>query len=412
MTITPNLDTAEIAHIQQRTVCTLSAGQVLGGIGTGATISLGPLLLVTITGSENWSGLAATTGTLGAAILAIPLARLAQAHGRRVSLTFGAFLAALGGLLVILAAGSMSLPLILAGFALMGAAQTINLQARFAAADLATDATRGRDLSLVVWSTTIGVIVGPNLFEPGEELGAWLGLPEMSGGFAISVTAQLVGILLFLALLRPDPLLTAASLAHSDNEPMTGRRTGVLSILRQSPRARRAVVTIALSHAVMVSLMSMTSVHMTSHGSALTVVGLTISLHMAGMYALAPVFGWMTDRWGARTVILAGQAMSTLALVAGLVAPRSEGGIMTALILLGLGWSASTVAASTLMTASVAPKERPSIQGASDTLMNVAGAAGSATAGPILALMGFQGLAALLLLPVAIVIVIQMRDRA
>ncbi|MGI5122170.1 MFS transporter [Marinactinospora thermotolerans] len=409
MTATTTPDTVRIARLQRRIVWALSAGQVLGGIGTGATISLGPLLIVVTAGSEGLSGLAATTGTLGAAVLAIPLARLAQSRGRRVSLTTGAILAALGGLLVIASAGLMSLPLLLVGLTLMGAAQALNLQARFAAADLAADRTRGRDLSLVVWSTTIGVVLGPNLFEPGEALGAWLGLPEMSGGFAISMAAQLVGIVLFLVFLRPDPLLTAAALATRGDDPVAPRPTGALRTLRHNRLALRAVVTIALSHAVMVSLMSMTSVHMTGHGSAMAIVGLTISLHMAGMYALAPVFGWLTDRWGARAVILGGQGLSALALVAGVLGSDSEAGVMSALILLGLGWSASTVAGSTLVTESVAPAERPRVQGASDTLMNLAGAIGSAAAGPVLAVIAFHGLAAVLLVPVAIVVVMQLR---
>ncbi|MEV6819199.1 MFS transporter [Nocardiopsis dassonvillei] len=409
MTAIATPDTVRIARLQRRVVWALSAGQVLGGVGMGATVSLGPLLIVAVAGSEGLSGLAATTGTLGAAALAIPLARLAQSRGRRVSLTTGAILAALGGLLVIASAGTMSLPLLLVGLTLMGAAQALNLQARFAAADLAADRTRGRDLSLVVWSTTIGVVLGPNLFEPGEALGAWLGLPEMSGGFVISVAAQLVGIVLFLVFLRPDPLLTAAALAGRSDDPVASRPSGVLRTLRHNRLALRAVVTIALSHAVMVSLMSMTSVHMTGHGSAMAIVGLTISLHMAGMYALAPVFGWLTDRWGARAVILGGQGLSALALVAGVVGSDSEAGVMGALILLGLGWSASTVAGSTLVTESVAPAERPRVQGASDTLMNLAGAIGSAAAGPVLAAVAFHGLAAVLLIPVVIVVVMQFR---
>ncbi|MFE3456632.1 MFS transporter [Nocardiopsis aegyptia] len=409
MTTTTTLDAARVARLQRRVVRALSAGQVLGGVGAGATISLGPLLIVAITGSEGLSGLAATTGTLGAAMLAIPLARLAQSRGRRVSLTTGAILAALGGLFVIASAGTMSLPLLLVGLSLMGAAQALNLQARFAAADLAADRTRGRDLSLVVWSTTIGVVLGPNLFGPGEVLGTWFGLPEMSGGFAISVAAQVVGIVLFLVFLRPDPLLTAAAIAARGDDAVAPRPSGALRVLRRNRVALRAVVTIALSHAVMISLMSMTPVHMTGHGSALAIVGLTVSLHMAGMYALAPVFGWLTDRWGARAVILGGQVLSALALVAGVLGSLSEAGVIGALILLGLGWSASTVAGSTLVTASVAPAERPRVQGASDTLMNLAGAIGGASAGPVLAAVGFQGLAAVLLVPVAIVVVMHLR---
>lgn len=70
--------------------------------------------------------------------------------------------------LVVGAVAIGSFPLLLAGFALIGAGQAANLQSRFAATDLATDATRGRDLSIVVWTTTVGAVLGPNLVGPGR----------------------------------------------------------------------------------------------------------------------------------------------------------------------------------------------------------------------------------------------------
>lgn len=406
---TPAPGAVPLAGLQRRVVLALSAGQILGGIGTGATLSLGSLLIVQVSGTEAWSGFAATAGTLGAALFAIPLARLALARGRRYSLTAGAIVAVLGGLVVIGAAAVSSLPAVLAGLLLMGAAAALNLQARFAATDLATDTTRGRDLSLVVWSTTFGVVLGPNLFDPGELLGTWLGLPALTGGFAISVAAQILGILVYLTALRPDPLLTA--LAATTNAPADALhpRRGGMRLLRTNPGARRAVVTIALSHAVMVSVMSMTPVHMTSHGSAFTFVGLTISLHLAGMYALAPVFGWLTDRWSERIVMLLGQVLLAAALIAGLLAAHNMTGVTVSLILLGLGWSAATVAGSTQVTRSVAPQNRPQLQGTSDTVMNLAGALGGAIAGPILGIIAFQGLSAIMLAPVLITVILQLR---
>ena len=256
----------------------------------------------------------------------------------------------------------------------------------------------------MVWSTTIGAVLGPNLFEPGELLGRALGLPALTGGFVIALVAQAFGALVYLTALRPDPLL----LAVADGEA-AGRGkpspAGGLAVLRASSPARRAVLTVALSHAVMVALMSMTPVHLTLHGASLSVVGLTISLHVAGMYALAPVFGWLADRAGRRPTVLLGQALFVASLVLSWFGSTSPVLVTVSLVLLGLGWSASTVAGSTLVAEAVPPAERPKLQGVSDLFMNLAGATGGALAGPVLALIGFDGLSAALLVLVAVVVV-------
>ncbi|MEX5271749.1 MFS transporter [Kocuria sp. CPCC 205290] len=395
--------TAHRRALQRRVVRVLALGQVLGGVGVGATLALGALLVTEVSGSPAWSGMAATMNTLGAALLAVPLARLARARGRRISLSTGAVTAMAGASVTIGAAVLSSFPLLLVGLALLGAGSALNLQSRFAATDLAPDETRARDLSLVVWSTTIGAVLGPNLFVPGEVLGRALGLPELTGGFVIALVAQAAGALVYLTGLRPDPLL----LAVADGEAAGAGRpspAGGLAVLRSSPSARRAVLTVALSHAVMVALMSMTPVHLTGQGASLSLVGLTISLHVAGMYALAPVFGWLADRLGRRPVVLLGQVAFTAALVLSWLASVSPVLVTVGLVLLGLGWSASTVAGSALVAEAVPPPERPQLQGVSDLFMNLAGAAGGALAGPVLALVGFDGLSAALLVLVGLVV--------
>ena len=62
------------------------------------------------------------------------------------------------------------------------------------------------------------------------------------------------------------------------------------------------------------------------------------------------------------------------------------------LILLGLGWSASTVAGSSIVAATVTGVERVAVQGLSDSLMSLAGAGGGALAGVALAATGYSGL--------------------
>jgi len=392
--------------IQRRSVALLAVGQVLGGLGLGATLSLGAIVAESLSGSPAWSGMAATMATLGAAVAAIPLARLARARGRRVALTVGALLAALGAILTITAVVVVSFPLLLLALALLGSGSAVALQARFAATDLASAGHRARDLSLVVWATSLGAVVGPNLVGPGEQLGRALGLPELAGPFVFTVVAQAAAALVYVVGLRPDPLLLRQRL---DAAPATP--TSVAPAVGRPRRAVFAITAVALSHAVMVSVMSMTPVHLTEHGSSITIVGLVISLHIAGMYALSPVFGALADRLGRLPVILGGQAVFVAALVTVALGAESHTGVTVGLILLGLGWSASTVAGSALLAESVTAERRAIMQGRSDLAMNGAGALGGALAGPVLALVGYAGLAVLALVVVAVIISLAIRLR-
>ncbi|MFC0545644.1 MFS transporter [Kutzneria chonburiensis] len=380
---------------QRRTLAVLVAAQITGSIGIGASVSVGAVLAADLSGSAAWSGSASTMTTLGAAVWALPLARVAAARGRRLALSLGWAVSMLGALLVILAASIHSFPLTLPAMLLMGAGTAANLQSRFAATDLADPRHRGRSLALVVWSSTIGAVGGPNLTKPGASVAEVLGIPPLAGPFVFSAVAAAGAVIVLFVLLRPDPLARNGS---------AGRNLRVgWEVIKSSPQARFGVATLAFSHTTMVSLMAMTPVHMQEHGSTLTIIGLTISLHIAGMYALSPVMGWIADRWGRVRTVLAGQAVLVLAVVLAATAGDSMTMVTVALITLGLGWSMSTVAGSTLVADSVELARRPAVQGVSDLLMSLVGATGAALAGVVLSVLTYSGLslaAGLLVLPV------------
>ncbi len=392
----------DIAAIQRRTVLVLASGQVLGGLALGATISLGALLAADISGDDSLSGLATASLTLGSAALAVPMAALARRRGRRISLSTG-MLIALGGVFVVIAAASLRMfPLLLVGFVLIGSGTAANLQSRFAASDLATDATRGRDLSLVVWATTIGAVLGPNLVGPGEAIGGALGMPTLTGPYVFTIAAQVLAIALYLSALRPDPLLLAARLRAERTDDARAR--AMMHPDRPS-LARFAIFAVAASHGVMVAVMAMTPVHLLHHGAALTVIGLTISLHIAGMYALSPVFGILADRVGRLWAIALGQGLLLASLLTAWLWSEVTGAVTVSLILLGLGWSASTVAGSALLTEATAEQLRTRRQGRSDLAMNLVGAAGAVGAGVVLGWIGYSGLALVAVVAVAAVVV-------
>ena len=394
----------QLQQIQKRTVRVLALGQALGGFGLGATLSVGALMAVELSGTPAWSGAAATLSTLGAAFSAIPLANLAFSKGRRIALASGAALAIAGAAGMILAASLRSFPVELIALFLLGAGSAVGLQARFAAADIPTGQPKGKDLSLVVWATTLGAVVGPNLIAPGESFGLAIGLPHLAGPFVFTIIAQLSSTLVFWFGLKPDPLLLAREVAQLEPTKRNTSISGALAAIRSYPLAGFAVLSIALSHMVMVSVMSMTPAHLSAEGHSLSEVGFTISLHIAGMYAFAPIFGTLSDRIGAKRVVLVGQLVFLVSLGFSGFGQSNFYSVLFGLFLLGLGWSASTVAASALLSEILPAKERTVVQGFSDSLMSFSGAFGGAIAGSILALFTFGGLNAAALVPVIFIV--------
>src|SRR5690606_36327751 len=123
--------------IQGRTVGLLSVAATFATVGTAALVTTGPVIAADLGGSAIWGGSAGTTMSIGSTFAAALLARLAVARGRRPALAMGVAIALLGCVLVIAAVELDSLWVMLAGCALGGFASSANLQARFAATDLA-----------------------------------------------------------------------------------------------------------------------------------------------------------------------------------------------------------------------------------------------------------------------------------
>ncbi len=397
---------AETSAIQRRTVRVLTLGQVFSGFGLGSTLSIGSLLAHDLSGTTAWAGAAATFSTLGAATWAIPLARRAYAKGRRVALASGAAIAISGASLIITAAALRFFPLLLLALFLLGAGSATGLQARFAATDLPASRTAGRDLSVVVWATTVGAVIGPNLFGPGEALGQFLGLPHLTGPFFVTILSQITASSIFWFGLRPDPLLTAQQLGDAKAAKPKLSIASAIQTLREHPRAAYAVATIAMSHMVMVSVMSMTPAHLEQHGASLSVVGFTISVHIAGMYAFSPIFGWLSDKFGQIQTVVLGQTILIAALLFAGIGMENEHSVLLGLFLLGLGWSAATVSAAALLSTSLPAEQKTNVQGMSDSLMNLSGAFGGAVAGSIMAALLFVGLNLSALVPVSIVLLL------
>lgn len=365
-------------------------------------MSVGALLAAEMV-SIGVSGLAQSAAVMGSALLAVPAARVVRLAGRRPSMVALYLIAALGAGTVVIAAVTRSTPLLFIGYFLFGAGTAAGLQARFAAVDLAPSEHVGRHLSLIVWATTIGGVVGPNLAPVAARSFGGRGVPALATPFVISAMLYvLIAAFLFTAL-RPDPAVVARERAVRDGvatRRADGRHFGIADAfraVRASADATLGIAATAIGHVVMVAVMSMTPVHIAGAGHAaqdtIRIVGIVISMHIAGMYAFAPVMGWLSDRFGRRAVIHAGIALLLVACAIAGTAGHDATRLGIGLFVLGLGWSATMVAGSSLLSASIGAEVRPAAQGLSDLVMGIAGASAGALAGVAVQAFGFPALA-------------------
>ena len=387
--------------LQHKVVKTLAAAQILNGVGVAGTVAAGSLLVSSITDSETLAGLAQTTSVLGAAALALPLARLTSRGGRRLALSVGYTSGVIGSILAILGGSHHNIVLMLMGTFMVGAASAAGYQARFAAIDLATNETRAKQLSFVVWGSTIGAVTGPNLMQPAGNLAESLGLPRLVGPYLISATTLILAIVVISIFLRPDPYLVANK--ESASKRQKGSTKKALSHIRHNSKALFAILSIAIGHVAMVSVMVMTPVHMAHVDVTLTVIGLVISVHVLGMYAFSPLVGSLSDRLGRVRVIQIGIATLLLStVISGFARADDAYTLGVGLFLLGLGWSCTLIAGSAYLSESVDPDFKASSQGASDLVMNLAGASGGALAGVIIGTLSYGWLCVAAAIPVLI----------
>ncbi len=405
-----------MSAVQRRTLRLLFVIQIISGVGVAVGMSVGALLAAELAGTSA-SGLAQSSVVLGGALLALPATIIVRHYGRRPSLTAAYLVAALGAMFVVAAAIRSSLTLLFVGYFLFGAATAATMQARYAAVDLAPPALRGRHLSLIVWATTLGAVVGPNLAASAGMSMKSYGVPTLAGPFVFSAALFVLAAIVLTVLMRPDPaVLARETLASNTASASPARRGGLrdaFGVVASNASARLGIMAMSVGHVVMVGVMSMTPVHIRGAGheasQTLRIVGIVISVHIAGMYAFSPVVGWLADRVGRRAVILTGIACLLVACALAGTAGHDTVRLAAGLMVLGFGWSCTMVAGSTLLSESVSVDMRASAQGLSDFAMGLAGATAGALSGVVVGAWSYPALALIAALVAAPFVVVVAR---
>ncbi|WP_433854798.1 MFS transporter [Streptomyces kronopolitis] len=395
---------------QRRILTVLVFSQILSGAGLAAGITVGALLAEDMLGSTGLAGVPSALFTAGAALGAVGIGRVCRSRGRRPGLALGYAVGALGSLGVVLAAAVGSAPLLFVALVVYGAGTATNLMARYAGADLASPARRGRAVSTVLFATTFGAVVGPNLVAlTGEVAHSW-GIPRLAGPFLLAAAAFGAAAVSLAVLLRPDPLRLAERWAAARDgaaaDGPDGPEAPEAPAAPEHPAAGRpdapghpqgvavGTAVMVLTQLVMIAVMTMTPVHMQAHGHGTQAAGLVIALHVAAMFLPSPLTGLLVDRLGRhRMAAAAGVTLAAAGGLAALAPPQSVPGLAAALILLGLGWNFGLVSGTALVIDALPPARRASGQGLVDVGIALAGAVGGLSSGLIVELGGYRTLA-------------------
>ena len=373
-----------------RLMVTLFAAQVCGSTGHSIGMAIGGIMAASITGTNTWAGIPVALGALGTALASYPLSRFMERWGRRPGLALGYGLAVLGTLIGIVGVTVGSFALLLAGMALFGISQTSNLLSRYAAADVSPLAQRGRAMGLIVWGSSAGSMIGPNLMEPALRLSAWLGVAPGASAFLISIAAYGVAAIVIELFLRPDPLAVARRIHETASISVSTAAPRSLGEILADVRVQMALATLTISQFVMISTTSTSPVYLHDQGHTVQTIGVAVGLHLGGMYVASPLSGWLCDRLGRMPMIGVGALVLIGAVMLAGLAPGSDRTlVILGLFLNGIGWNFAFVAGSALLTDALSPAERASTQGLADLFMGMMGAFGSAAGGMILGVWGF-----------------------
>jgi MFS family permease len=359
---------------------------------TGTIIAISTVMSIVaaeLTGNPSWAGAPSALLQLSSAAAALALGGLWDRLGRRLGLALSFAVGWIGIGLATAAVELRSVALLGLGILALGWMRAGGQLARFIAAEVSRPAVRGAAISLVVWGGTLGAVGGPLLVGPSSRLAAGLGLSELTGPVATGIPLIALAILVSLAGLRPEPLAISRQIEQVDSPGSAAApRVRPRRELIRLPGVIVAVVTVVLAQTVMIMLMGITSLHMHAHGHGLSGIALVFSGHTLGMFAFAPLAGWLADRAGRGRVMIAG-AMITL--LASLLAPASSqvGWLAVSLYLLGLGWSLSFVAGSALLSDQLTPAERSTTQGANDLLLGLASGTASLASGVVYGSLGY-----------------------
>jgi MFS family permease len=358
-------------QIKRNTVLLSVTLVLLSGI-IQLVVAVATITLVLVTGITSILGLGPAIFITAAALAALPAGRLMDRVGRVPVIAGGFGVGAIGCVLTALGCSVDSAVLVILGFLAIGGMNGAVLLARTAAADMYPPERRARAISYVLFGALFGAAMGPLVFRPlfaGKDFELDTLVIPWFAAAGIAVVGAAVALTI-----RPDPRTIALELQRADANAAPTAPPAPLREILLRPGVPSAVIAAFASFGVMVSVMNLAGYVAVGHHHEQADVFTIISLHIVGMYALVLVIGEVIDRIGRKQCLIGGLAIMAVSTLM-LAWVESILGMSVSLLLLGLGWNLSYVAATAELVTHATPVERGRLVGFTDLASGLLAAA-------------------------------------
>ena len=388
----------KIPPLIRRNTILLALTQAFVGMGNQTTPTLAPIIVVQMLGSAALSGLGTSILGVSRLIIAYPVGWLTDRYGRKAGLQLGLALTLVGTLVIGAAMLLGSFPLVVLGLVVFGLGVGAGQQLRLAAADMFVPARRGEGLGYVLTGSLIGAVAAPILIWGSELIAGASGQDRLATVWFL-LPIIIVPSMVLVLLVRPDPKTIAQNLAryypgyvaHESERPAVAEGGGLGVWLRHFPLATAFANSFA-ALGTMSMMMAMTALALDHHGYGLSLISVSVSLHVVGMFGFSIPFGRLSDRFGRRNVMLIGNVVIAVGSI--FVGTSADYLLITiGTFLVGVGWSCVNVASSALITEVVGPTERGRAIGLSDTISQSSTILLPLAGGPLVAWAGLPILA-------------------
>ncbi len=386
--------------VRRRLTGTLFLAQSFFSAAMIASFAVLPILAARLSGQDSAAGFPLAVNLLGRAAAAYPFGWLMDRIGRRLGLSLGYGLGAVGMAVTAVAISAGSFVWLLIGAALFGIGRGPAELSRYVAAEVNRPENRAKAIGLIVFAGTVGAVCGPLLVAPSGQWAARFNLLADTGLFWLGTGLMTAATLLLWALLRPDPQTLAAGSA-ADGAGVQASDTPLWRLFADA-RMLLALSAMTLGQIVMVLIMVITPLHMDYQAHSAQAISFVIMAHTLGMFGLSWLTGGLIDKFGRFAIMFIG---AFILLISAIMTPFVVGVPMLslALFLLGLGWNFCFVAGSSMLTDAAAVGDKGRVQGAAEVIVALSSGVGSLGTGPVFASGGMiavsgVGLALVLLL--------------
>ncbi|MDJ0275182.1 MAG: MFS transporter [Nitrososphaerota archaeon] len=372
----------------RRNTRVLIALQVITSLSIQTVVALGPLVMFSLTGSPILAGLVSAITWGGRLAIVYQSGILMDRFGRRNVLLAGIAPMTLGSIMMIYSVLTENAGLLIGGLAVFGIGVGIAQQNRVAMTDMYPPESRGFAIGKLYTASVIGSFVAPIIAWAGEVLGANAPLRPTAVTW-VMMTLLIASMVPVLRSIRVDPKEIALLLNRKPS--VISMSNGVANAEVRVPRLPliAAYVTSAAAQGNMVMLMGLASLYLHDLGYSQTLVSLAVSVHVIGMYGLSTLFGRLADRAGRPLTIMIGQVVAGLG---AMLIPLTTNHVIVdvGMFLIGLGWSATTVASTALISDIVPPSIRGKYFGLNDLFLGVSAVSMPIVGGVVVASLGFS----------------------